>query len=930
MKKLYLFAALAAMLAACSENDLTKDTAMQNAEEGAVMFDAYTQRGVTRAGQTGIMDNDKLKLPVDLTNQNGGGFGVFGYYTDNNDYEQSRMPDFMYNQLVEWTGSYWKYEPIKYWPNEYGSSAISDDADKVTFFAYAPYVETNGSGKIERSTGDDLTSYGITGLSRNSNQGDPIVKYIASFERDKSVDLLWGIVGTAEADNWNLTNGGKQTNLEVGKPWLNVMRPAEAATQASAIQRVKFTFAHALTQLTMNIDAIVDEITKGSNTLADGTNIYVRQLSMTGVALKGALNLNNTETKEYKALWLDYNGLADIESGVPVVLYDGRKDGKEGVAGATASNEKIIGFNPNIISDDGNNTVGVTATPTTVFADDPVMLIPTGENMELEIIYDVETADRKLPTLLSDGKTPGSSIENRVRKTINFPENGIANGLENGKHYTINLHLGMNSVKFDVAEVKEWTDDNNTPNVDLPSNGSATVASATDVAHAALANFDPFPVLAYDVKEYKFAVGGLTPGESITKYVASTSTIDALNNSEGNVTNANVIVGSSADYSASDDKADANGKAYVKVTLPGNPYIHNLAASNNYILIEGQTSLKGWKARFAYTAHPIGLTVASVANSGDNDVITLSAPNVDGNSLKTNGSWDPQYGALTTNAGTFVTMKVNDSPITLDATPAADKFTYAAGVLTIGKHLIVGDKVAITITALDDAGNPDGATDKVEFTIGGISFVGGQTITYHGSGTQTTLEPTWKGAEKYTGLTYTKIGSGSFYSLSGDQITTSDDGAEANTIQCVAAFNADATKKYFYTSSSCTAKYDLTVTEQSTTTIFASATEIVPGVLTAVNSSIDYDATVAVTGDVDGLLSTPTVEYAITKVMLDGVEVTGDNYFEITPGTGALKVHTALTESKNYEVTITCTYPDTNGYNTSSGTKKISVQTVGF
>jgi hypothetical protein len=942
MKKIYLFAALAAMLAACSENDLSKETAdlQQNAEKGSVMFDAYTQRGVTRAGQTGVMTNEKLKAAVNLTDQNGGGFGVFGYYTDNNDYEQSRMPDFMYNQLVEWKDGYWQYSPIKYWPNEYGSNAISDDADKVTFFAYAPYVATNPSGKIERTTGDDLSSYGITGLSRNSNQGDPIVKYIASFERSKSVDLLWGIVGAAEANGWSLTNGGTEVFPE-GYPWLNVMRPAEAATQATATQRVKFTFAHALTQLTMNIDAIVDEINKGSNTLATGTKIYVRQLSMTGVALKGALNLNNTEAGKRKALWLDFNGLADIESGVPVVLYDGRKDGKEGVAGATASNEKVLGFNPDIISNDGNTTEGVTATAKKVFADDPVMLIPTGENMELEIIYDVETTDAMLPTLLSDGKNTGSSIENKVRKTIDFPQNGILYGLENGKHYTINLHLGMNSVKFDVAGIDEWVEGPNQPDVDLPSNGSSSVGGVANAASAPLSNFAPFTGLAYNETTYSFTVTGLTPGETIAKAVVSTAVIDALNDGTNKAT---VTVGSTV--GGTDDKADASGTAYVKVTMPNNQAnstVHKLEPTDNYILIEGVTSKKGWKARFEQAAHPFGLQVASVANNSTKDEIVLGttyATGLNENAFKLGVG--KTYGTAADHEADFVKVSINGTPLSYKATPGANEYNYSGSdkKITIGQNLAVGDKVTITVAASKIDGSDvveDGAKETVEFTVGGIYYAPGfvqsmiaRTATYAVKAPEKVGEP---GTPTYA-LNTTSV-TGSEMTVAGTAITALKelavtDGVDA-TISTLPTMSAG--DPYFYTITSCKATYKVKIDKQSTTLAWTITTPVVTNI--GVGSSgveIDFGGTVELTGVEDGTISSPApaVTYDVTKVVLDGeVKETPTSFFTFE-GSTLKSVASALVAAKNYEVTITATYAGNDKYNGSTATETISVQTVGY
>ena len=74
--------------------------------------------------------------------------------------------------------------------------------------------------------------------------------------------------------------------------------------------------------------------------------------------------------------------------------------------------------------------------------------------MTVTIVYDVETTSPNLTTYLSDGTTHGSSIENRITKKITAWSDA-STGLVSGKKYTLQLHLGMNSVKFDAA-VGDW------------------------------------------------------------------------------------------------------------------------------------------------------------------------------------------------------------------------------------------------------------------------------------------------------------------------------------------------------------------------------------------------------------------------------------------------------------------------------------------
>ena len=403
-----------------------------------VGFDAYLNRSVTRAGYNAGVDLDALKDPAKAN-----GFGVFAYYTDLKKYDQTYLPNFMYNTHVSWDGtSAWTYSPLMYWPNEYGAKAASDDEDKVSFFAYAPYVAhtSAASGSVSDA------SWGITGFSRNTSAGDPMVRYMVDFGHP--VDLCWGVF---DGTSWQLIQtSAAQTSLETGKPWLDVEHPA------GTNQKMKFQFLHALSQLTVKIDADVDAAAHGDGIeVDDNTRIYVRSISFTGIATKGALNLNNTVVNQ--ALWLDYSGTTDLPYGESVTVKDGRRDGREGATGAEATNETPSGLNTAVIqewddTEKGFKNPGVIKTQQNLFSSGTAYVIPTGEPMTVTIVYDVETKNPALSTYISDGVTSGVSIENKITKTGIF-----TSGLQNGYSYTLNLHLGMNSVKFD-AEVGSWQD----------------------------------------------------------------------------------------------------------------------------------------------------------------------------------------------------------------------------------------------------------------------------------------------------------------------------------------------------------------------------------------------------------------------------------------------------------------------------------------
>ena len=480
-KKVYLFAAVAALFAACSNNDgaesAEKAEAQAQAQQIAVGFDAYQGRATTRA----VTDLDLLK---GSNNGTDGGFGVFAYYTDNNDYDGQGIPNFMYNQAVRSNSDVWGYEPVKYWPNEYGNTAIAEETDRVSFFAYAPFIAAVAStGKVAGATKN------IIGFTRNNAPGDPMVKYVVDLNPASSVDLVWGTIGT---NSFAAKDGTSYT--ATGLPWLNVKRPEYSG---AATEKVKFQFEHALSQLNVQVDHFADVATYAAGNNVNGkTRIWIRSISFTGFTTQGALNLNNITSKE--ALWMGLNG-DDLVTGEEVAIYDGRKDGKEATAAAT--NEKVTGLNPNLIQSvaytlaaaagtdnagqayaAGDLTAGalpgVVAIPQNLFnpesvtgyvaqteikADEPIFVIPTGDAVKVTIAYDVETVDESLSTFLSDNKTHGSSVSNVITKTITGFDK-----MENGKKYTIKLHLGMNSVKFD-ADVSAWGA-NTDGTADLPEN----------------------------------------------------------------------------------------------------------------------------------------------------------------------------------------------------------------------------------------------------------------------------------------------------------------------------------------------------------------------------------------------------------------------------------------------------------------------------
>ena len=485
-----------------------------------------------------------------------------------------------------------------------------------------------------------------------------------------------------------------------------MLRPAEAKTQKDAVQRVKFTFKHATSQLKVLIDAFVDGVSN-TNTIDNKTKVYVRSITFEGFAMKGSLNLNNSEAGSNKAYWLDYAGTNDLVTGESVTIYDGRKDGKEGTPSGVATNEKSLGLNPNLIQStiwgDAAETKGVTNEEQFLFcngssaATGPIYVIPTGDEVKVTIVYDIETADENLATYVSDATQHGSSIENSITKTISF---GSETGMENGKAYTIKLHLGMNSVKFD-ADVTPW-EETAGREADLPANIPVFAAVSGTPATTNV-------TVPYNAKTYTFGISGLNGGETVTADPATPSTPLS---------------------SPTQNAANASGYAIETITIKPNKKVKNETSSA--VTWTGNASQKSVKLTITQLAAPLGLKSASITA---NTIVLGWTGTVEDADIKA------------TDAAKFIVQK-NGTTLTNGTTPEANEFSwdFSTKTITLGENMKAGDVFTITIQA------GDAKEETITVKVGGISFANAGTITVPPGETYTNpLIQTGTGSVTYSG-----------------------------------------------------------------------------------------------------------------------------------------------------------------------------------
>lgn len=466
MKKNFLaMTALAAMLfAGCtSSDDLTTRETITKANEAAtpINFGTYMGKTGTRAGFLGGITTDQLKggkTGGSITN----GFGVIGYQ-HTNDWSSAKStatPNFMYNQQVYWD-SEWKYEPLKYWPNGNdaadegpSNSASSTNADKLSFFAYAPWVDKSaalsGVG-ITKINGSEKAIGSEDDGTGNKKIGEPTIDFTLAannIHTAANVDLLWGTRNSnsgayTETDGTNATVTDYNTDL----------------TKQVVAETVDFLFKHALAKIGgkngLKIVADVDGNGAGLGsygTLDSKTCITVRSITIkntnTDLKVSGVFNLatgtwssltNATPKPTLGSLFGEY-------------IADGND---ESPSDATTTD---IAMNTEIFNATGTPTysasvwspLGVTTIAKDVYnssTQDAFYMLP-GSSLTLQVVvnYDITTYDENIN---GSYVKINQTITNNV--TLDIPADAT------NKFYTLVLHLGLTSVKFS-AEVANWDD----------------------------------------------------------------------------------------------------------------------------------------------------------------------------------------------------------------------------------------------------------------------------------------------------------------------------------------------------------------------------------------------------------------------------------------------------------------------------------------
>lgn len=654
-KKLFLFAAAAVALASCTETDLSGDTSFaKESTSDAIQFSAKARSvGSTRAGVLGgITTTDILKGTATTVGAGAStanvGFGVMAYNTGATEWadnQTSTTPNFMYNQQVKWNDATkaWEYTPIKYWPNGIdaanaanspSNTATEGGVQKLSFFAYAPYVDKSdalsgvGITKINSSEKAIGSEDGGTG---NKLAAAPTVNYTLSssdVHAAANVDLLWGVRGDAiysETDNDdNTATAGDKYNTSL--------------TKETVPEKVNFLFKHALAKIGgydgLKIVADIDGNGGGSigyGTLDSKTCITVRQITIQNTATAtnyaGVFHLAT-------GAWSDLTGDTPAKGGL---LNETIKDGTSSTIAMSDGANGIYAASGSLPTYSTSWTVeGVTTTAKRVYktdGQDGFYMIP-GASMQLEVVidYDVSTVD---------GNIDGGYVRTNqvITNTVTLPTTLVSN-----KFYTLVIHLGLTSVKFS-AEVADWDSEDVGTEEDiwLPSNvvkytTAATVAAGANATVNTTAAQTSYTINLTGLKA-STNLSVVTPDGTVATAASQAGSTDGDGKAIVNVTlAANASTDATKTGTVTIKGVDTAGKDFTMVVtiiqeksytsstdlaLNSNKVVYANAASGSYTI-----NMTGLTASGAYTVTSTDDTNAAVTASGTADAGGAAAVSV--------------------------------------------------------------------------------------------------------------------------------------------------------------------------------------------------------------------------------------------------------------------------------------------------------------
>ena len=358
----------------CSNDEI--NAPQQSQGNNAIEFSTYLGRNAQGSRGTET-SNTSIKTS---------GFGVLAYYTEKTDFANTNKPNFMWNQQVTYndTDTNWEYTPIKYWPTKVG--------DKVSFFAYAPYVEGGDANGIV--------------LSGNSVAGAPTATITLPDDPSQTIDFVAAVQMNKTHDN-----------------------------SASANNNVSFTLKHEMTRV--KVQAKLDKSVYSDTDAKHKTFVVIKNVKFNdkGQFYKSGKYTFSTDDSK-RGIWTTTNATAyslDLNKVMKkeTIKVTGAK-GKSGSGDYQKGEDGIKLVNTDTVS---------------LFKDNQYLfLIPvanlTDGKATATIEYDIVTEDSKLAV--------GYSCTNAI-KTVLLPAGTLKQGISYNYIFTIKLdEIVLN------ATVNDW------------------------------------------------------------------------------------------------------------------------------------------------------------------------------------------------------------------------------------------------------------------------------------------------------------------------------------------------------------------------------------------------------------------------------------------------------------------------------------------
>lgn len=381
-----LIACAALTMTGCSNDEI--NAPQQSQGNNAIEFSTYLGRNAQGSRGT----------ETSTTSIKTSGFGVLAYYTKQDDFNiTNHTPNFMWNQKVTHNGTNWEYTPVKYWPTKVG--------DKVSFFAYAPYVEGGDANGIV--------------LSKNNVTGAPTATITLPEDPAQTIDFVAAVQMNKTHDN-----------------------------SATANNNVSFTLLHEMTRV--KVQAKLDKSVYDDSDAKHKTFVVIKNVTFNnkGQFYKSGIYTFSkkdgergtwTTTDNATAYSLDLNKVMKKET----IKVTGAK-GKSG-SGDYQKGEDGIKL--------------VNTDPVSLFKDDQYLfLIPvaslTDGKATATIEYDIVTEDSKLAV--------GYSCTNAT-KTVLLP----AGTLKQGISYNYTFIINLDEIVLD-ATVEKWDETASGNDINVP------------------------------------------------------------------------------------------------------------------------------------------------------------------------------------------------------------------------------------------------------------------------------------------------------------------------------------------------------------------------------------------------------------------------------------------------------------------------------